>query len=64
MSEYIMIILAFISSIALLSLVDAALRVLKTRNFFKASLNLLFSVGLIFTSLIIINWHTGVKILF
>ncbi|WP_260287718.1 hypothetical protein [Peribacillus aracenensis] len=63
MSEYILIILAFILSIALLSLIDAVLRVLKTKSFIKASLNLLFSFGLILTSLIIINWQTGIKIL-
>jgi predicted PurR-regulated permease PerM len=62
MSEYVLIFVAFLLTIALLSLIDFILRVLSLRNFYGATLNLLLFCILIMASFIIINWNTGVKL--
>lgn len=64
MSEYIMIVIAFLITIAILSLIESIMRILLEKNYYRASLNLLLSSILLIASFIILNWETGVKLVF
>lgn len=64
MSEYFIIIIALIASIGILSSIDSILRVIKTNDYYKATLNLLLSCSLFIILFIIIYFQTGVKLFY
>lgn len=64
MNEYVIIIIAYLITIAILSLSDCILRIVFSKGYYKATLNLLLSTVSIISALVVIYWDTGLKLVF